>query len=253
MTPPIALQLYTVRDAMASDFAGTINKIAEIGYPFVEAGGIPQEISTKTAGKIIAETGMQVIGAHVPLPLGDQKNLVLDTMAKLDSNHIVSPWMDPSHYKSEASIRKLADQFNEAAQVAGENGHRFSVHNHWFEFEPINGAPAYQVLLKYLAPEVLFEIDLYWVQTAGIDPAGVLKELGARAPLVHVKDGPADKIESNMVAVGQGSLDFPAIFKAGAPYSEVHIVELDRCDTDMMTAVEESYRYMTANGFSNGR
>ena len=253
MTPSIALQLYTVRDAMASDFAGTIKKIADIGYSSVETGGIPQNISTKSAGKIIAETGMQVIGAHVPLPLGDQKNLVLDTMAELNSNHIVSPWMDPSHYESESNIRKLADQFNEAARVAGENGHRFSIHNHWFEFEHVNGMPAYQILLKYLSPEVLFEIDLYWVQTAGIDPAGVLKELGARVPLVHVKDGPADKIESNMVAVGQGSLDYPAVFEAGAPYSEVHIVELDRCDTDMMIAVEESYRYLIGNGFSLGR
>jgi sugar phosphate isomerase/epimerase len=147
----------------------------------------------------------------------------------------------------------LADQFNEAAQVAKEYGHRISVHNHWFEFEPVNGKPAYQILLQYLSSDVLFEIDLYWVKTAGRDPAQVLAELGPRVPLVHVKDGPADKVESAMVAVGQGSLDFPAIFRAGAPYSEVHIVELDRCDTDMLTAVAESYQYLTSNGYSTGK
>lgn len=252
MTPPIAVQLYTVRDLLSSDFARTIEQIAGIGYIGVEAGGIPPEISVETAAKTIQEAGLKVVGAHLPLPLGDQKNKVLDTLSTFGCTHLVSPWMDPDRYESEASIQKLAIEFNEAAQVARENGLKLSIHNHWFEFERVDGIPAYQILLKYLSPEVLFEVDLYWVKTAGGDPAQVLSELGPRAPLVHVKDGPADIIESPMVAVGQGSLDFPTILPAGEAHTEVHIVELDRCATDMLTAVKESYEYLTGNGFSRG-
>ncbi len=252
MTPPIALQLYTVREQLNDDFAGTIDQIAGMGYIGVEAGGIPPEISTETAANTIQDAGLRVVGAHLPLPLGDQKNFVLDTLATFGSSHLVSPWMDPSRYENEASIQKLAAEFNEAAQVTQENNLQLSIHNHWFEFELVNGIPAYQILLKYLSPEVLFEVDLYWVKTAGGDPARVLSEFGARAPLVHVKDGPADNKESPMVAVGQGTLDFPTILPAGGTHTESHIVELDRCATDMLTAVKESYEYLTSNGFSRG-
>ena len=99
---------------------------------------------------------------------------------------------------------------------------------------------------------MLFEIDIYWVKTAGMDPARVMEELGPRAPLVHVKDGPADQIDSPMVAVGTGSLDIPGILHAGEGFSETHIVELDRCATDMLTAVRESYRYLTSEGLARG-
>jgi sugar phosphate isomerase/epimerase len=252
MTPPIALQLYTVRDQVHQDFAGTIDQIAEIGFAGVETANFPASISPKQAGRIIRKAGLQVVSAHAPLPLGDQKDQVLDRMAGLDCNHLVCPWMDPSCYETETAIEKTAGLFNEAAQIAHENGLRFSIHNHWFEFETVNGIPAYQILLKTLSPDVLFEIDIYWVKTGGQDPVLVLEELGDRAPLVHVKDGPADHKDSIMVAVGQGSLDIPAILHAGEPQTETYIVELDRCATDMMTAVRESYHYLTRNGLSRG-
>ncbi len=252
MTPPIALQLYTLRELIHTDFPGTINKVAEIGFVGVEVASIPDSVSPEEAGKIIREAGLQVVSAHAPLPLADRKNEVLDMLAGLDCTHLVSPWMDPGNYETETAIENTARQFNQAAQVAAENGLRFSIHNHWFEFELVNGVPAYQILLKTLSPDVLFEVDIYWVKTAGLDPARVLEELGARAPLVHVKDGPADQIDSPMVAVGTGSLDIPGILHAGGLHSETHIVELDRCATDMMTAVRESYRYLTHAGLSKG-
>ena len=72
----------------------------------------------------------------------------------------------------------------------------------------------------------------------------MVQEFGARAPLLHIKDGPAVKSEA-MVAVGDGSLDFPAIIQAAADHSEWLIVELDRCNSDMFEAVARSYRYLS--------
>lgn len=252
MPPEIALQLYTLRDQIARDFAGIIGQIAEIGYPAVETIGFSGALTPEKLGAAIRRAGLRVVSAHAPLPLDGRKNEVLDAMAALDCRHLVCGWVDPGNYASPDAIRKIADLFNRAGEVASAAGLRFSIHNHWFEFETVDGVPAYHILLAHLSPTVLFEIDTYWVKTAGADPAQVLAELGPRAPLVHVKDGPADHPESSMVAVGQGSLDFREILPAGAPYTEVHIVELDRCETDMMAAVRESYAYLTVSGLSTG-
>ncbi|MBT5833050.1 MAG: sugar phosphate isomerase/epimerase, partial [Candidatus Latescibacteria bacterium] len=89
-----------------------------------------------------------------------------------------------------------------------------------------------------------------WVQTAGPDPVGVIAELGARAPLIHVKDGPCTR-EADMQALGEGVTDFQSIIGVGG-HVDWWIVELDRCATDMMEAVEKSYTYMISNGFAAG-
>jgi uncharacterized protein YbaP (TraB family) len=48
-----------------------------------------------------------------------------------------------------------------------------------------------------------------------------------------------------MTAVGDGVLDYPDFIEAALSSAEWLIVELDRCATDMMTAVEKSYRYLS--------
>jgi sugar phosphate isomerase/epimerase len=99
-------------------------------------------------------------------------------------------------------------------------------------------------LIQEIDPTIFFEVDAYWVKTAGCDPAQVVAELGARAPLIHAKDGPAVKGEP-MVAVGDGSQDFSKILQAANGHAEWLIVELDQCTTDMLAAVERSHRYLT--------
>ena len=109
----------------------------------------------------------------------------------------------------------------------------------------------FDVMLELVDPGVVFEVDTYWVQTGGQSAAELVKRLGDRAPLLHIKDGPATEKEP-MVAVGQGVLDFPTIIPA-ATGAQWLIVELDRCATDMLDAVDESYRYLVGEGLAHGR
>jgi sugar phosphate isomerase/epimerase len=105
-------------------------------------------------------------------------------------------------------------------------------------------------LLEHLSPDVFLEIDTYWVKTAGVDPAAVLREIGRRAPLLHIKDGPAVQ-EAPMTAVGAGVLDWPAVAEASS--AEWWIVELDRCATDIWEALQQSYTYLTGMRFVRGK
>ena len=112
------------------------------------------------------------------------------------------------------------------------HGLRLCVHNHWWEYLAVEGSYPYKEMLERLDPMIGFEVDTYWVKTGGCDPAAVVKEMGKRAPLLHIKDGPAVR-EKPQVAVGDGALDFPAIIKAGQGTTEWLIVELDSCATDI--------------------
>lgn len=251
MSLPIAIQLYTIRDVLAQDFANGVRQIAEMGYMGVETAGF-LGTTPKEASRLFRELDLVVTSAHAPLPLGEKKNQILDIMGELGSNRLVCPYIAPNEYQTIDLIKKTCARFNEANQVAIENGLEFGFHNHHWEFEQVEGRYAYEILLEELDPTIFFEIDTYWVKTAGLEPSEIIKELGPRAPLLHIKDGPATKNDP-MTAVGAGIMEWVEIMSAGKDHAEWLIVELDRCATDMMSAVQQSYAYLTKNGFAHGK
>ncbi len=250
MAAPIGLQLYTLRDLLAQNFDDTIRKVAAIGYTGVETAGFPGT-TPAAAARLFKDLGLRVSSAHTPLPVGAQRQEVLDIVQALGATDIVSGF-GPEDFKTADLIQRSAERFNEAAAAAKAQGLRFSVHNHWWEFESFEGRPVYQRLLELLSPDVCFEVDVYWVKTGGCDPEAVVRELGARAPLLHIKDGACAR-DIPMTAVGEGIVDMPAVAKAGGKHTEWMIVELDHCATDMLQAVVKSYAYLTRQGLAQGR
>ncbi len=249
MLAPIALQLYTLREAAAADYEATVRKVAEIGYVGVEPAGFPG--TTVEAGKkLFDELGLQVCSAHLPLPIGDKVNESLETAEALGIKRVVAG-QGRDQFGSADQIKESCDKFNEAQANCAAKGFIFGIHNHWWEFLEIDGERVYKQMLNHLAPEIFFQVDAYWVQTAGPDPAGVVSELGSRAPLIHVKDGPCTR-EADMQALGEGVTDFKALIAAGGDNVEWWIVELDRCATDMMGAVEKSYAFLIDGGYASG-
>jgi len=248
--PPIGVQLYSLRNSLTDDFDGVIRKVADIGYIGVEPyGGLP--VSVEHAATLFKELGLQVPSMHCPLPLGDDQRKVLDMAAAYNCRRIISPWLAEERFATLDEIRRSCDLFNEANRVANDNGLSFGIHNHWQEFATIDGRVVYEVMLDYLEPTVFFEVDVYWVKTAGPDPVAVIKRLGSRAPILHIKDGPTGR-NIPMTAVGDGTLDIPAIIAAGADDAEWLIVELDDYAGVMMEAIDKSYHYLIGKGLARG-
>jgi sugar phosphate isomerase/epimerase len=251
VTVPIALQLYTVRKALAEDFTGVVRRIADIGYAGVEPILDLPGTTLPEAARLFEELDLRVCSGHAPLPLGENVNRVLDYCATMGIQRVF-PSTDRRKFGSLDEVRQVCDQFNAGQAVAVEHGITVGVHNHWWEFQEVDGRTAFEVMLEYLDPAILFQIDTYWVQTAGFDPAEIVKGIGARAPLLHIKDGPAVK-GVPMVAVGDGVMDFHAIIQAAGEHAEWLVVELDDCATDMMTAVAESFDYLVREKLGHGQ
>ena len=252
MSVPIGLGLYTVRADLERDFAGTVQAVAGMGYLGVETAGFPGGTTPQAAKRLFDDLGLTVVAAHSALPVGDKQNEVLDTLAALGCQRLVCPWLAPEHFETRAGIQKACDTLTEANAVAREHGLSLGYHNHWFEFGQVDGQPAYRHLAACLPPEVFFEIDTYWVQVGGLDPAAVVAELGARVPLLHIKDGPGAR-GVPMLAVGDGIMDFPALLAAAGDHPEWLVVELDEHAGNMLEAVRRSYDYLSSTGLGRGR
>lgn len=250
MAAPIGIQLYTVREAANEDFTATVTKIAEMGYVGVEPAGFPGTTPQKAAD-LFRDLGLQVCGAHSPLPIGENKNQVLDAMAALDTNRLICPALMRDKFDTIDGVKEVCAALNEAVEVCHENDLQLLYHNHWWEYLTVEGQAANEIMLATLDPSIAFEVDTYWIQVAGADALNIVESLGSRAPLLHIKDGPATQ-DGDMTAVGSGIMDIPAVIEAGKPHAEWLIVELDRCATDMMEAVEQSYTYLVGKGLAHG-
>ncbi len=250
--PRIGFQLYTVRDAINVDAAAALGRVADMGYTAVETAFWPEGMTLTQARNLLDDTGLTVFAVHVEIPEGAQRAAVLEAAEAYDCDRMVwHGWPEDERYQTMDGIRELADIYNEAYAFCEANGLQFGLHNHWWEFEPNeDGALPYYEILPLLEPGIFFEIDTYWAKVAGLDPAKVVGDWGARAPLLHIKDATTLSTEGPMVAAGSGLQDFPAIAAAGRGHTEWMIVEMDDCETDMFEAAAQSFAYLTENGLA---
>jgi sugar phosphate isomerase/epimerase len=253
MSLPIGLQSYTVRHLMREDAHSTLQRIADIGYVGVEVS-LTDETGEPTTARLVRSLGLQVPSALTGFPfVNDRNRAAMDELVELGCQYVGIAFYPPAELKTVDGIKKLCALLNEADDLARQHGLTMIYHNHWAECEALpDGRTPLEILFENTNPTVQFEIDIYWAQTGGSDPVQLVRSGGARVPLLHVKDGPAVRGKP-MVAAGEGSVDIPSIVKAGEGSVKWLIVELDECATDMMEAVEKSYRYLVATGLGHGR
>jgi sugar phosphate isomerase/epimerase len=147
-------------------------------------------------------------------------------------------------------VQAVARELNDIASWAADRGLRLGYHNHDFELSSlIGGRPALEVLADALDDRVVLEVDTYWAAVGGQDVPALLGRLGERVRYLHVKDGPAVDRDDFMTAVGSGRLPVAEIL-AACPSAEWHVVELDRCATDVLTAAGDSLAWLSAQGLA---
>jgi len=246
---PLSLQLYTLRDQINGDFPAVLRRVAEIGYKGVEFVGL-HGVAPAEVAKIVQGLGLQVSSSHTGIPTRETIGKLADTEKALGNTRLVAGF-GPDNFKTLDECRRSAEKFQTAAQLAGEEGLTFGMHNHWWEFEVIDGHNVYDYLLD-AAPAMFSELDIYWAAYAGQSLAEVIAKHKSRLPLLHIKDGSLEK-DSAMTAVGSGKVDVKGAIGAADPNAlEWLIIELDHCDTDMWEAVRQSYAYLTGNGLAAG-
>ena len=147
-----------------------------------------------------------------------------------------------AQFDSVAGLRGLISTCNEAGAIARDHGLDFGIHNHWWEFEPVEGIRPIRLLHESLHPDIFWQLDVYWAQTAGADPAEVIPDLTPRLgshPLERRTRRPRQADD----ALGQGTVHIPRILRAvSQPVNSV--IELDEIASDPLEAASESLRYL---------
>lgn len=222
MPPPTyGLQLYTVPRLLESDFAGTLERISDLGYddveffgpfPFsppasrqmwramAEPEGLRQsgyyDRSPKEVARLLDEFGLEAPSVHCFLPtLRETLEPALERAKRIGHETLVCNFLPPGSRTSIDDYRRLADEFNRIGERAREAGLRLGYHNHCFELAGLEGDVPYRILLEETQPNLLtMELDIFWTATAGYDPIDLLENYPDRFTLCHLKDRREERV-----------------------------------------------------------
>ena len=236
-----SLQLYTVRAALEEDLPGTIARVAELGFSMVEPYNFVATADALAAA--FADHGITAPSGHAPLLTADQDE-IFAAANKLGITTVIDPFVPAEQWQSAEDVQKIAAGLNAAARKGAQYGVRVGYHNHAWELESkINGSTALEYLENLLDPELILEVDSYWVCVGGADVIQILHNLGDRVKYLHIKDGPLTTDNAAQQPAGQGLVPIWDVIEA-ARSLEVGVVEFDDYAGDIFTGIAESLAYL---------
>jgi len=249
----IAAQLYTLRDFLKTpeDIASSLHRVAEIGYRAVQLSALGP-IETSALKALCDGEGLTICATHTNWEqLRDDLDAVIAEHEVLGCRYTAIP-VAPVESRTGAGYAQFARDASEAARRAKERGLIVGYHNHSFEFEKFDGRTGMEILYTESDPAVFTaEIDTYWVQHGGGDPAWWIRRVAGRSPLVHLKDMVISDKTQLMAEVGEGNLNWPAILEACKEAGvEWYIIEQDTCQRDPFESLAISLRNVQAMGLS---
>ncbi len=253
----IGLQLYSLRETIGDDVAGTLKKVAGIGFTEVEPFGYTQEngfwgLSVPKFKNLMDNNGLTSPSGHYSIDsfldvdgTDDDFKYLLDVANGLGQEYIVIPYLSENLRTSTEDYERLADKMNAAGTMCEQAGLKLGYHNHNFEFEDHDGKTGYQILLDNTDKNlVYFEMDIYWVVRGGKDPVTLFEENPGRFPLMHIKDMDKKDHELN-TEIGDGTIDFVKISKEFKEAGAEHlIIEQENFAMEPYKSLTQSYAYI---------
>ncbi len=242
------LQLYTLRDDLPKDPKGVLKQVASFGYKQIEGYEGPQglfwNMTHTDFKKYMDDLGTEFIASHCNIDKDFEQKAA--QAAEIGMKYLICPWKGPQ--KSLDDYKKIADDFNVKGEICKKNGIRFAYHNHDYTFKQVEGQFPQDILMKGTDPNLVdFEMDIYWVVTAGQDAEQWMKNYKNRFRSCHVKDRTKNATEAaDSCTLGKGSIDFAKILKtAKATGMQYYIVEQEKyTGTTPLEAVKENAEYM---------
>jgi sugar phosphate isomerase/epimerase len=265
--PLIGLQLFTVRNLIAKDPEATLAKVAKIGYTSVEIfgygggrffGKTPAQFSELLKKyRLKAPSGHYMMTNY--LTKGDRDDLKdnIGAASAMGHSYITIPFLFENMRTGLDDYKRLADKINVAAVEANKAGLKLAYHNHNFEFKDWgDGQTGFDIFLKQTDPaQVFFEMDIYWVVRAGLNPVQLIKDHPGRFRMWHIKDmsqkmAPTYTTDGQQyfAEVGTGIIDYKDIFRYRKESGmEYFFVEQDESSIPVYDAISHSLKYVKTN------
>jgi sugar phosphate isomerase/epimerase len=236
---PVGVQVYSVRTLAEKDLAGTLAKIAKMGYDGVEFAGYYGH-SAQDIRKMLDDNGLVCCGSHTPMEdLSDQKlAATLEFNKTLGNKYVIVPWLAPNEANPKEGWLTYAKRFNELAEKLKPQGMRIGYHNHAHDFQPLDGTTGWDLLFSNTSKDVIMQLDTGNAMDGGADPLPYLRRYPGRAVTIHLKEFSAT---NKNAILGEGDIKWTDLFKLCHTVggTKWYIIEEEKDVYPPLTAIEK--------------
>jgi sugar phosphate isomerase/epimerase len=219
----LGLELYSLRNELKKDLAGTLNMARGWGFEEVELAGLPPMKADDTA-RALKTAGLRAVSAFFDYErLRDDFNGIARDARTLGLEQLICGWIPHAQSLTRSNVDAAIGSFNTWAAAASRENLHFGYHIHGYEFVPSDSGTMLDRLITSTDEHVTYEMDVFWVVRGGGDPVALLQRYGSRVRLMHLKDirrGTATGVttgeapDETSVALGTGMIDWPPVMKA---------------------------------------
>jgi len=258
MSSNLAVQMFTVRDhtQTAADLASTLKRIAEIGYPAVQMSAVgamngdSPAVDAATGRKLLDENGLKCIATHRSWQhLREQTDREIEFHHTLGCDFTAIGGIPGDYAATYDGYRRFVDDTKPVIEKLKAAGIRFGHHNHSHEFyrPERHGKTLEDILIDEGGQDLMMELDLFWIEHAGLNCVRILERCSGRVPVIHLKDKEVaePKNETRMAPIGEGNMDWAGIVPACKAAGVVWFaVEQDQCFRDPFDCLKSSFDYL---------
>ena len=248
---PVGVQLWTLRNEVQQDLAGTLRRVAEIGYAGIELW-FQQWPKANALKKVVADCGLRITSAHVNLKdLLDDFPRLSDYHHELGNKTLVIPYIPNYAGLSQDDWRRTIDDVRHVARAGTEAGFQVLYHNHDFEFTTkVGDVEVFDQIFGTIDAKVLgAEIDVFFVAEVGRDPVALLRKFDGRLKRVHLKEKAKPGSKGKNTELGRGTIDWPAVLAAAAAAgTEWYLVEQNCEERPALESIQISFDYLKSLG-----
>lgn len=268
----VGIQLYSLRSEMEKNFFGTLKKVKEMGYDYVEFAGYFGHTAAEVRS-MLDELGLECISVHQGPDLFLEKGQeAVDYLKVIGAKYCAIPWYGIENF-TDGHFDETIVKFKKVSALLAANGIRLTYHNHDFEFQKLDGQYILEKIYAAMGDAIEGEVDTCWVHYAGVDPSEFILKYKGKMKTLHLKDfvctklaaGPVYALIDNsgnaaggskedrgfrFVPLGQGRQNFPEILDAAEKVGiEYIIVEQDESyETPCLDAAKASREYLRTLG-----
>ncbi|MGY5850668.1 sugar phosphate isomerase/epimerase family protein [Salegentibacter sp. F14] len=255
---PIGLQLYSLRDLLTKkDLRNILSEVSQVGIKKIETYGYSKEdlfwgYEARDFKHMLSDYGLNSPSGHYSGGqfLTGEKDLsnfqyFLDAANEMEQKYVIIPSIPGSLQNSIDGFKQAADKLGRIGEMCKKQGLSLAYHNHAFEFKDFNGKNGMEIFLTEIDKDHIdFELDIYWVKRAGIDPITLFKKYPGRFKLWHIKD--MMKNDKNLnTEIGAGSINYKEIMAYTQTSGLQHlIIEQENFEMDPFKSLDKSYTYI---------
>lgn len=196
---PVGLQLYSLREQFKKDVPGTLDKVRDWGFKYVELAGT-YGMTPEAFKALLDARGLKAVAGHFGYEkYRDDVEAIAKEAKTLGLEYVGCAWIPHPDPFDEKTMRAAIGVFNAAGEALAKHGLKFYYHTHGYEFQPAGKGTLFDLMMNETKPEfVSFQMDVFWIVHPGQDPVKLFEKYGNRWLMTHLKEAhPSDCSPAN--------------------------------------------------------